>query len=166
METKTFALVLTVIVAILLIIAIRYKIKSEKKIKLLLIASPKRKNKKLFWESSPALALYALLGGFVVIFAIPEDWVNVEAETSMALVFLIWGFVNAICCFFIVRQNPKSIWYVPLIINAFLTCAAITETDSWESIILISLCGAWLLSIIASITGARMGRRKAISGNL
>ncbi|MEI6050576.1 MAG: hypothetical protein WCS03_16885 [Bacteroidota bacterium] len=165
METKLYALVLTVIVAILLIIAVRYKIKSDKKIKPLLIASPKRKNKKIFWESSPALALYALLGGFVVLFAIPEDWVNVETETSMALVFLIWGFVNAICCFFIVRQNPKSIWYVLLIINVFLTYAAITESDFLGNIILISLCCAWFLSIIASIIGARMGRRKAISEN-
>jgi len=164
METRTNALVLTVIVAILLIIAIRFKIRSDKKAKSILIAS-KRKNEKLFWRSSPVLALYALLGGFVVLFAIPEDWVNVEAETSMALLFLTWGAVNAICCFFIVRQNPKSIWYVPLIIDVFITYAAITETDSWGSIILISLCGAWLLSIIASIIGALMGRRKAISDN-
>lgn len=166
MEAKTNALVLAVIVAILLIIAIRYKIKSDKKIKSVLIASPKLKHNRLFWESSPALALYALLGGFVVLFSIPEDWVNVEAETSTALVFLIWGVVNAICCFFIVRQTPKSIWYVPLIINAFLTYAAVTETNSWKSIILISLCGAWLLSIIASIIGARMGIQKDISDNL
>jgi hypothetical protein len=46
-----------------------------------------------------------------------------------------------------------------------MTYAGTTETDSWNSIIVISLCGAWLLSIIASIIGVQMGRRKAISGN-
>lgn len=109
------------------------------------------------------LAIYALLGGIVGFFVIPEGWVNVETETSIVLVFLIWGVINTICCFLIVRQNPKSIWYVPLIINAFMTYAGSTETDSWNSIIVISLCGAWLLSIIASIIGVRIGRREAIS---
>lgn len=163
MEPNTIALVVIIIVVIFLFIAISYKIKTDKKAKSLLVNSPIPKGKKSFWESSPMLAIYALLGGIVVFIVIPEGWVNVETETSIALVFLIWGVINTICCFFIVRQNPKSIWYGPLIINAFMTYAGSTETDSWNSIIVISLCGAWLLSIIASIIGVRMGRRKSTS---
>jgi CDP-diglyceride synthetase len=30
----------------------------------------------------------------------------------------------------------------------------------------IPICGGWVLSIVASIIGARMGKRKAISDNL
>ena len=165
MESNTIALVVIIIVAILLFISIRYKIKTDKKAKSLLVNSPIPKGKKSFWESSPLLATYALLGGIVVFFVIPEGWVNVETELNIALVFLLWGVVNTISCFFIVRQNPKSIWYVPLIINAFLTYAFSAEADSWNSIIAISLCCAWLLSIIASIIGLQMGRRKTISGN-
>ena len=63
----------------------------------------------------------------MVFMLIPESWVNVESETSIALVFLIWGILNAVCCFFIVRQDAKSIWYVPLIINAFMTFGGITD---------------------------------------
>jgi CDP-diglyceride synthetase len=165
MESNTIVLVVIIIVAILLFISIIYKIKTDKKVKSLLINSPIPGGKKSFWESSPLLAIYALLGGIVVLFVIPEGWVNVETEINIALVVLIWGVVNTICCFFIVRQNPKSIWYVPLIINAFLTYAGTAEADSWNSIIAISLCGAWLLSIIASIIGVQMGRNEAISGN-
>jgi hypothetical protein len=98
--------VVIIILAILLFIAIRYKIKTDKKAKSLLVNSPIPKGKKSFWESSPLLAIYTLLGGIVVFFVIPEGWVNVETETNIALAFLIWGVVNTICCFFIVRQNP------------------------------------------------------------
>jgi len=163
MEPKTIALAVIIIVVILLIIAISYKIKTDKKAKSLLVNSPIPKGKKSIWESSPMLAIYALIGGIVVFIVIPEGWVNVDNKTSITLVLLIWGVINTICCFFIVRQNPKSIWYVPLIINVFMTYAGSTETDSWNSIIVISLCGAWLLSIIGSIIGVRIGRRKTTS---
>ena len=158
MEPRTIALIAIIIVVILLFVSISFKIKSDKKARSSLVNSPLPKGKKSFWESSPLLAVYGLLGGIVVFMLIPESWVNVESETSIALVFLMWGILNTICCFFIVRQNAKSIWYVPLIINAFMTFGGITEADSWNGIIVIALCGAWLLSISASIIGVRMGR--------
>jgi hypothetical protein len=71
------------------------------------------------------------------------------------------GIVNAICCFFIVKKNPISIWYVPLIINVIYIISAVVEsmkTSAW-----VAICGILALSLIASIIGARMGRRETVS---
>ena len=66
-------------------------------------------------------------------------------------------------CFFLVRRNPKSIWYVPLMFNALLIISSIVEPNFWKTLMWISICGGWVLSIIASIIGARVGRRAADS---
>ena len=102
-----------------------------------------------------------MVGVFIVLMAIGEELVDTETEEILA--FIILGVVNVICCFFIVRQNPKSIWYVPLIINVLYIISAFVESmkaSDW-----IAICGIFILSLIASIIGARMGRRKAISDN-
>ena len=118
----------------------------------------KTNKKKSFLSELPAWAstLIAMVIIFFVAMLIPEQ--VTESRTGEVIGYFVWGLLNATCCFFIVRQNPKSIWYVPLIINAFMTFGGITEADSWNNIIVIALCGAWLLSISASIIGVRMGR--------
>ena len=109
-----------------------------------------------------ALALIAMVIIFLVIMAIGES-IKTETIAGEVLVYIIWGIVNAVCCFFIVRQNSKSVWYVPLIINVIFIIPAFVEsmkTSDWFAI-----CGILALSLIASITGARAGKRKAISDN-
>lgn len=165
MEAKTIAFMLVVILTIILFFAVVYKIKKDKKRKSFRISTDNRQNKSSFWESSPLIAFYVLLVGFIIVFIIPEDWIKIETLTDEALVYIIWGVVNSICCFFITRQNPKSIWYVPLIINSILTALIISTQNFWENILLISLFGIWVISIIASITGAWQGKRKIISEN-
>jgi hypothetical protein len=163
MDSKTIALALLVIFAILLAVIVGFKIKSDKRRKPIIINTTRIKYIPTIWESSPFLSLYVLLLGFIIVFIIPEDWVSIETEANEALFYIVWGAVNSISCFFIVRQNPKSIWYVSIIINAILTAFVFSTQHFWNSPILVSLCGTWLLSIIASMTGARLGRRKAIS---
>jgi CDP-diglyceride synthetase len=92
---------------------------------------------------------------FFIVMAIPDRFG--ENATAEVIAFIIWGLVNAICCFFIVKQNPKSIWYVPLIINAYFILPAVFEDNSWKDWLF--LCGTLVLSIIASIIGARIGKR-------
>jgi hypothetical protein len=109
-----------------------------------------------------ALALITMFIIFMVLMVIGES-IKTETIAAEVLVYIIWGIVNAVCCFFIVRQNYKSVWYVPLIINVIFIIPAFVEsmeTSDW-----IAICGILALSLIASIIGARMGRRKAISDN-
>ena len=109
-----------------------------------------------------ALALIAMFIIFMVLMVIGES-IKTETIAAEVLVYIIWGIVNAVCCFFIVRQNSKSMWYVPLIINVIFIIPALVEsmkTSDW-----IAICSILALSLIASILGARMGRKKAISDN-
>jgi peptidoglycan/LPS O-acetylase OafA/YrhL len=109
-----------------------------------------------------ALALIAMFTIFMVLMVIGES-IKTETIAAEVIVYIIWGIVNAVCCFFIVRQNSKSVWYVPLIINVIFIIPAFVEsmkTSDW-----IAICGILTLSLIASILGARIGRRKTISDN-
>jgi len=120
--------------------------------------------KKSFLAGIPswASALFIFLVELILIVAL-SDTLG-ESATGEALIWTLVGVVNAICCFFIVKQNPKSIWYVLLIINAlFIAMAVVAEGTNLRDRFF--LCGIVVLSIIASIIGARIGRRKAIFGN-
>lgn len=175
METKANAIVLIVIVLIFLLIAILFKIKSDKKRKSLAISYAeqekninndknepysktllqKGKKPNLWGIPSWGLASLTMVGVFIVLMAIGEELVDNETEEILA--YIILGAVNAICCFFIVRHNPKSIWYVPLIINVLFII--FTFVESMKASDWIAICSIFLLSLIASIIGARMGRR-------
>lgn len=176
METKIKALISLVGIVILFLIIIRFKIKSDKKRKSLAIPyneTIKPKVKKSFLASLPSgvSALLSLLVFTIVIFVV-GDLLN-SFDPGSAIAYALFGLLSATACFFIIKQNPKSIWYVPLIINALLIFSAIVENNFWRSPpdnlpgipMWIPVCAGWLLSIIVSITGAWMGKRKAISDN-
>jgi uncharacterized membrane protein HdeD (DUF308 family) len=174
METKIKALISLAIIVILFLIIIRFKIKSDKKGKSLAIPNNEAiepKGKKSFLASFPSgvSALLSLIVFTFVLFVI-ADLLN-SFDPSSAITYALFGLLSAIACFFIIKQNPKSIWYVPLIINAFLIFSAIVEENFWRPPpdnlpgipMWIPICGGWVLSIIASLIGAWMGRRKVIS---
>jgi len=124
----------------------------------------KSNGRKSFLAGIPswALALIAMFIIFIVLMAIGES-IKTETIAAEVLVYIIWGIVNAVCCFFIVRQNYKSVWYVPLIINVIFIIPSFVEPmklSDW-----ICIFGILVLSFIGSIIGARMGKRKAISNN-
>jgi hypothetical protein len=176
METKIKALITLAIIVILFIIIIRYKIKSDKKRKSLAIPYNETiipKGKKSFLASFPSgvSALLSLIVFTIVLFVVGELVQSFDAGGITA--YALFGLLSATACFFIIKQNPKSIWYVPLIINSFLIFSAIVEENFWrpppDSLpgipMWIPICGGWVLSIVVSIIGARMGKRKAISDN-
>jgi len=74
--------------------------------------------------------------------------------------------VIIIACFFICKKNPSSIWYVPVISNIVGILAVFGEENFyWISTLWMIICGGWVLSLIVSIIGARIGKSKAISDN-
>jgi uncharacterized membrane protein HdeD (DUF308 family) len=177
METKIKALISLAIIVIFLFIIIRFKIKSDKKTKSLETPHNETINpkvKKSFLASFPSgvTALLSLIVFTLVLFVVAE--LLDSFDPSSAITYSLFGLLSATACFFIIKQNPKSIWYVPLIINAFLIFSAIVEENFWKPPpdnlpgipMWIPICGGWVLSIVVSIIGARMGKQKDISDNL
>jgi uncharacterized membrane protein YwaF len=89
----------------------------------------------------------------------------VEKRVGQYMPYIIYDLLIAIGCFFIIKQNPRSIWYVPLICNAFgiFTVLLPDSLNSHERILIYS---GWVLSLIVSRIGAQLGKRTASrSGN-
>ena len=109
--------------------------------------------------SSMALSVIAAFISFFLLFLIAYPFGEV-------LGYISYDIVIVIACFFICKKNPSSIWYVPFICNIVGVIAAFGEENFyWISTLWIIICGGWLLSLIASIIGAQIGRRTAISDN-
>jgi len=109
--------------------------------------------------SSLALAVITLFISFFLLFLIAYPFGEVLGYISYDIVIII-------ACFFICKKNPHSIWYVPIICNIVGVIAAFGEENFyWISTLWIIICGGWLLSLIASIIGAQIGKRTAISVN-
>ena len=75
--------------------------------------------------------------------------------------YVIWEALIAIACFFICWNDPKGVWYVPLLCHILNLLPAILDDTFWTTpfwiIIFIGLC----LSFVAAILGAKIGRRAA-----
>lgn len=68
-----------------------------------------------------------------------------------------------IMIFFIVKRNPLSVWYVPVICNGILILFVIWESNLWHvPSDWIPICAGWVLSIISAILGAIVGKRYLI----
>jgi len=170
MENKINALVVAVIVVIFLFTAVGYKIRSDKKRKSLLISPPERdkdiyidknepKGKKpnLWGIPSWGLALLTMLLAFVVLMVVSDiiSGIFKIPEGKGDLVFyILYNLIIAGGCFFICRQNPKSIMYVPVLCNIIGIISAIVEPTFWIGSLWIVICGGWVLSIITSLIGA------------
>lgn len=128
-----------------------------------LLSKPKEKKSLFARTPSWLLALLVFIVAAVV-FTISDSILTPHTETGL-ISHIINDLILAAGCFFIVRENPKSIWYVPLICNALLIQSSILETDFWKSLMYIPICAGWVLSVIASIAGAMKGRKIAISDN-
>jgi hypothetical protein len=118
--------------------------------------------KKTFLATVPSavLAIITFFGTLFLLFGIGE---GIGGEIGGNLAYIISDLVIAVCCFFIVKQNPSSIWYVPVICNLLGIIAAIVEPNFWISSMWIYNCAGWILSLVASIIGARAGRKTQIS---
>ena len=89
-------------------------------------------------------ALLALLiGGFIL----------------SSLVF--YGVVIVAGCFFIGRYNPQSLWYGPILSNSMSIISFITRPSSRADWMF--MCGIFILSLIAAISGAKVAKRSDVT---
>ena len=113
------------------------------------------------------LALLTMFLAFVVLMVVGDILSAIfkipESDIGDLVFYILYNLIIAGGCFYICWQNPKSVWYVPVLCNIIGIISAIIEPNFWISSLWIVICGGWLLSIVASIIGARMGKRKAIS---
>ena len=115
-----------------------------------------------------AIALVAPIIFTVILFILGDLLVGSEKmdeDIADSILYILLDLFIAVCCFFIVRQEPKTIWYVPIICNAVGIFSAIDEPNFWISYLWMFICGGWVLSIIASIIGYYIGR-KALFDNV
>ena len=105
----------------------------------------------ILWVIITTLILFGLGEGVGNIFKINKD-------IAGAIPYLIFDVLIAVGCFYIVKWNPKSIWYVPLICNVVGIIAAIIEPTFWRTSLWMTTIGGWVLSVIASYLGARAGK--------
>ena len=124
----------------------------------------KTNEKKSFLATTPSavLALLTFFGALILLFGIGE---GIGGEIGGTLAYILSDLVIAVCCFFIIKQNPRSIWYVPIICNLMGIIAAIVEPNFWISSMWIYVCIGWVLSLFTSIFGAYKGRMTTISDN-
>jgi hypothetical protein len=181
METRTTATILTVVIVIFLLIVVVYKIKSDRNRKSLsvLSAEPDKnikvsknalqdKKRNLWGIPSWGLSLLTMFLAFVVLMIVGDLIAAIfripESDTADLIFYILYNLIIAAGCFFIVRHDPKSIWYVPLLCNIIGIISSIIEPNFWITSLWIVICSGWVLSIIASISGAQTGRRVEISG--
>jgi hypothetical protein len=129
---------------------------------------PKVKKSILAGIPSWVLALLTLIIATVMMFLIGEEVVPhiIHGNKGDAIPYILYSIVVTVCCFFIVKENPSSIWYVPIICNVTGILIAITAPNFWISTSMwVPICGGFLLSMIASISGTLKGRKSIISDN-
>ena len=118
--------------------------------------------KKTIFAKAPSwlLAVLVFIIAAIVLTITDSIWTP-RTETGLNS-HLINDLIIAFGCFFIVRLNPKSIWYVPIICNALLLLSSFAEPNFWKSSMVLPICGGWVLSVIVSIIAAQQGKRKQI----
>ena len=116
------------------------------------------KSGKSFLATTPS-ALLALITFFVSLFLLFGIGEGIGGEIGENLAYILSDLVIAICCYIIIKHNPRSFWYVPVICNLIGIIAAIGEHNFWITTMWIYNVSGWVISVIASIIGARNGRK-------
>lgn len=130
----------------------------------------KQSGKKFLLSGIPSwgLALLTMVLAFVVLMIVADIIAVVfkitDENTAAELTFyLLYNLIIAAGCFFICRQDYKSIWYVPLLCNVVGIISAIVEPNFWVSTLWMLICGGWVLSLAAALAGSYLGKKKAIN---
>jgi hypothetical protein len=124
------------------------------------------RNRKHFSDlPSWVLALFVSLVSFLIVMFLGYLLIDVLNNENVALgiAYIIYDIIITIACFFICRNNPKSIWYVPILCNIPGIISALVEPNFWITSMWMVFCGGWVLSIIAAILGAKAGKRSAVN---
>ena len=120
----------------------------------------KKSNSFIYNTHSGILAFIYLIFITVILFVIgglTESW-----DRASILAYSLDLVLISIGCFFIIKINPKSIWYVPFICNATFILSAIVEPSFWHGEMWMIVCPGWVLSIISSLLGYKIGMRNRL----
>lgn len=127
----------------------------------------KRTGKKSLLSGIPSwgLALLTLVLAFVVLMIVGDIIavifkISDENAAAELVFYLFYNLIIAAGCFFICRQDYKSIWYVPVLCNAVGIISAIVESTFWKSSLWMVICGGWILSLAAALLGAYLGKKR------
>ena len=119
------------------------------------------KRKKSFIAGIPSavLAFLTMILSTILLFAIGEG------TNHDGIAYVVYDLVIVVGCYFIVKQNPGSIWYVLIISNLAGILPAIIERNFWITPMWMFVCTGWVLSILVAIAGMLIGKKKAASDN-
>jgi len=119
---------------------------------------------------SVLIALLCLVVFTIVLFVVDELVHSFDKGGITA--YVLFSLLSASACYFIIKKNPNSVWYVPLIINSLLILSAFIEPNFWKHPpnltgipMWIPVCGGWILTLIFSIIAAIKGKKAAVSLN-
>ena len=115
----------------------------------------KTKQTKSIFVKAPSWLLAILV--FIlsaIVFVITDSIWTPRTGTGLKS-YLIHDLIIVLGCFFIVKLNPKSIWYVPLICNALLIIAYLFEPSLRKGAHLIPISAGWILSVAVSMIAAK-----------
>jgi len=121
-----------------------------------------RKTKKSRLAGIPAWALSLIVFIVSIISAFVFEEVTIPGYSTLAIIGSVFYIILIpVACFVICRIHPKSKWHTPFICNPVGVLGTIFHPLAWTTLseylfIVISL----VLSVLAAIVGARLGRRK------
>ena len=124
-----------------------------------------KEQKSLFGIPSWGLSLLTALLSTILLFllaALLGSIPKINENMSEGIAYISYDIIIALACFFICRQNPKSIWYVPILCNTTGIISAIIEPNFWITSLWIFTCGGWVLSLIGAISGVMVGQRSIL----
>ncbi|OGU84683.1 MAG: hypothetical protein A2W11_07675 [Ignavibacteria bacterium RBG_16_35_7] len=120
------------------------------------------KEKKLLGMPSWGLALLTAFVTSILLIVIASllgSILPIDENISEGIAYIVFNILVAAACFFICKHDPKSVWYVPIIANIPGIFSAIVEPNFWITDLWIFIGIGWVLSVVASILGAIVGRR-------
>ncbi len=117
------------------------------------------RQKKTIFAKAPSwlFAVLILILAYIVLFITDSIWTP-HTDTGLKS-YLINDVIIACGCFFIVKSNPKSIWYVPLICNALLILPSFIEPNFWNNW-KVMICASLAFSIVVSIIAAQLAKSR------
>jgi hypothetical protein len=124
--------------------------------------STQAKRQFLFGMHPLLLAVLTAIISLLVLFAIGYPlqslkWNGVNIGDWIA--YGVSGIIIASACFFICREYPKSIWYVPIISNVLGILSATIEKSFWMTDLWKPNVGIWVMSVIAGLIGVQAGKK-------
>lgn len=83
-----------------------------------------------------------------------DSWLIAKLGRNNSYSYLAFGFLSAVACFFTSWRNPKSIWYVPFIINAVVILGALF--GDFDTMTIYGLA----LTAVTSLLGYYLGNKR------